>query len=623
MVLQLCPRPLGEAWRDEVVTLELKGNVEQLKSLFSLRDRVQDLLSSLSDEERLTGMETIALSCEFYLMFTRDPNEKVKTTAFKVGPKEMIPRQGQKNTTQYPVKLKLVAKPEMKKRVIDNFTALLVFLRDKYRGTDVKVNFYLMLVETFLYVLAKKDEIGDYFGGKSTPEASELLKPKAQDCKQVEEDRRCSVCGCAAIWKCSGVICCSKCRKFFFKTSAKEQESWTCQNQAGYCSILHKLQYIEERLFFPSTDGSLQPYISQSSALCPKCRYKRCIQLGMIPPVKKELSPNLESSSRMDLASPDSLSSPEPSSFKVGSPSTSILKASSPSSSILSSLKIEPSSLSTSEIKDSVLSLTSSVISSSSSSSVSKCVICLGVDGIASFHGRNLCQYCRMFLNDSIDENTYSTLSCENNSKTCVIDSRGTQNYSTCPGCWIEKMKGLGVLESAILANNVEDISQVEDEKNKHSEEKVKLNHLEDEVQTTICSICLKETIESFCGLLCCQNCKKFFLKSLKSRCYKDYCCSRAEGGWMGVGGIIGEGNQQESSGCSLKTKSPCQQCRWKKCVSTGLKDKYFSESKSGVKRTATSETVKVKASEGESESGGMDQQESSKKVKLSVEEAE
>ena len=62
------------------------------------------------------------------------------------------------------------------------------------------------------------------------------------------------------------------------------------------------------------------------------------------------------------------------------------------------------------------------------------------------------------------------------------------------------------------------------------------------------CCVCNRETEDSFKDRTVCVTCKKFFLRCVKTRCYKDFYCSN-------------------DSKCDIRVKTPCSFCWWNKFV--------------------------------------------------------
>jgi len=140
-----------------------------------------------------------------------------------------------------------------------------------------------------------------------------------------------------------------------------------------------------------------------------------------------------------------------------------------------------------------------------------------------------ICQPCQMFLTDSVEENSQDSISCMRGGG-CQVTATKTVAFSACTGCWMAKMKELGVLR-AYLAKVAED-------------------------QREKCVVCCKRTDQAYQGQPCCPQCKKFFLRCAKSKCFKDFICSG------------GTGNSCAGVGS-------CSQCWWSKCVKMGLYSLY------------------------------------------------
>ena len=66
------------------------------------------------------------------------------------------------------------------------------------------------------------------------------------------------------------------------------------------------------------------------------------------------------------------------------------------------------------------------------------------------------------------------------------------------------------------------------------------------------CVVCDRLCTSVYREKIVCTICKKFFLKCVKSRCYKDFCCAN-------------------DSTCDMKHITRCSFCWWSKCVISGL----------------------------------------------------
>ena len=75
------------------------------------------------------------------------------------------------------------------------------------------------------------------------------------------------------------------------------------------------------------------------------------------------------------------------------------------------------------------------------------------------------------------------------------------------------------------------------------------------------CVVCDRVCTSVYREKILCTICKKFFLKCVKSRCYKDFCCAN-------------------DSTCDMKHKSRCSFCWWSKCVFEGLTNVQPSETR-------------------------------------------
>ena len=146
-------------------------------------------------------------------------------------------------------------------------------------------------------------------------------------------------------------------------------------------------------------------------------------------------------------------------------------------------------------------------------------------------------------MTDSVAEASHTIMTCLQ-SGACPITIAKTESFSACPGCWIKKLRTSGVLDQ-YLAAQVDVKPEVE----------VKVEIKEEIITEDQCVVCDKKTDNQYKDKTVCIVCKKFVMKCIKSRCYKDFCCA---------------GN----SSCDMSVKTPCSFCWWSRCVTAGLINK-------------------------------------------------
>ena len=162
---------------------------------------------------------------------------------------------------------------------------------------------------------------------------------------------------------------------------------------------------------------------------------------------------------------------------------------------------------------------------------VPRCQVCRSQQRLNSL---DVCGFCLEFLTDSVAESSHTSMTCVK-SGDCEVTSAKTETFSACPGCWMSLLRRCGVLEKYLASQP----------------------HQEEREREERCEVCERQTSHKYKDLVSlCENCKKFFLKCAKSRCYKDFCCGA-------------------SSPCDLTVRSPCPHCWWRQCVSSGLYQLY------------------------------------------------
>lgn len=475
-----------------MMTLDLKLSFldiwvrgEQLKDLFSLREKVKDFVNTFSEEGSTTIVEIIAISTEFYLRYDQTFSGKVATKDFKLD-KKFLEKQEQ---SKYPVYIQLYLSKSLKKHIKSNIDQLAAILANKYSSLHTKVNNFIILGEIFSFVLENVKEIKEFFNnGKESigPPSFKTL---------VADKKYCSICGgdiCTPLS--SDILACGRCTKFFELHSKSEAESWECRKQSGFCAIVPSFQYKDNRLFFTnSLTGEMKVYASNSNVLCKRCRYLRCVAVGMKEPTK--------------IVGGMQKWNAEEQTKKVECLENTV-----------EGLEVKPSPL------------------------ITPCIVC---ESRVEVNKLKICLHCQTFLSDSVEESSHYTIACMKSS-VCEVTSKKTSTFSACTGCWMSKTRKLGVLEEYLAT------LQSTREQSIENEEGVNAG-----VGTTGCAVCGRITDNTFQTKLCCGVCKRFFLKSVKSRCFKDFCCS-------------GNSRCEISGGQKLQ----CSQCWWTKCISKGLKVK-------------------------------------------------
>ena len=176
-----------------------------------------------------------------------------------------------------------------------------------------------------------------------------------------------------------------------------------------------------------------------------------------------------------------------------------------------------------------------------------RCQVCGSQQSLTSLQ---VCQSCVVFLSDSVFESSHTSLTCPK-SGTCQVTPANTRTFSACPACWISRLDTAGVLQKYLTS-----LAQSEpDESEKENEEQ--------------CLVCEKRTVSKYKERTLCETCKKFFLKCVKSLCFKDFYCGA-------------------SSQCDLRVRSPCPHCWWSQCVKIGLYQQYQARNTNTNRRTAS-----------------------------------
>jgi len=283
---------------------------------------------------------------------------------------------------------------------------------------------------------------------------------------------QCGVCGAEA----SGPeTFCSACVIFYQTSQPNDVEEWECQSQAGYCAILDSFQYEHNRLFFTSPEGKTLQYVTNRNVLCKLCRYKRCTAMGMIKP------PAVNQSDAAHLEGIDGVHE------RLGNGHKERLSV--------------------------------------DEADGEACIVCRSLLGV---NVLGICSPCQMFLSDSVEESSQDTISCMRGSD-CQVTAAKTVAFAACTGCWMSRMKQLGILKAF--------------------QTQLSLN---EQFSAQPCCVCSRQAGQMYQSQICCTQCKKFFLRCAKSKCFKDFVCN---GDCLGIG--------------------VCPACWWKRCVQVGLYSVY------------------------------------------------
>jgi len=438
MVLKFEQRNFGEAGPLEVIRLNLGPSGLHIEQLLILRNKVQDLLAGLTQDSIVTTTDTVSTCLRFFLKHRQDSHSL----------KEMnLPKMG----SSLPIYLQLHLRPDPKQQVEEDLEKASAILKLDELSEG---NSFRLLFELFSFTLEHHLELGDFLeNSRKDPEPPPppLLS------------RQCGVCGTEA-----SENFCSSCVIFFQTSQPTEVESWECQDQAGYCSIIDTFQFKQNQLIFTSNDGKTLQYVTNRNVLCKLCRYKRCKTMGMTK------SPAVEIPA-------DHLEEVDDLQERNGKKRTSVDQEEGEGS----------------------------------------CIVCRSTLGVNLL---GICSPCQMFLSDSVEESSQDTISCMRGSD-CQVTASKTVAFAACTGCWMERMKQLGILKAF-----QSQLSQKEQP----------------------CSVCSRQGGQMYQSQTCCTQCKNFFLRCAKSKCFKDFVCS---GDCLGIG--------------------VCPACWWKRCVQVGLYSVY------------------------------------------------
>ena len=180
--------------------------------------------------------------------------------------------------------------------------------------------------------------------------------------------------------------------------------------------------------------------------------------------------------------------------------------------------------------------------------SQSCCLVCRTVKDIGNY---GICCHCEEFMSDSVTEGSHAAMSCIQSgehianhliivtyllSGQCQVNPGKTESFSACPGCWMSRLKMTGVLDQYLASVSIK------------LEPEVVMEEEEADEQEGGCVICNRDTEDKFRDKTVCGNCKKFYQRCVKTRCYKDFYC-------------------HNDARCDLKHKSPCSFCWWHKFV--------------------------------------------------------
>jgi len=507
MVLTVPIKSIKDLEALEWLVITMKTDAGLIKKLFLLLITVKNFLRQISTCTVIANEEAVATSTEFYLRYSQSPGGKLITDSFQIKKEFLTNRCNHR--LKYPVNLQLRLKKSVKVHLEKNIELLIQTLTQKYEELE-EIDGYHVLIEVFSFVLENSNAITEYF---SKPENCELSSLKSVTLPQTKK-HCCAVCGTEIESTSSELTACFKCSKLYENSKPAEISAWVCKNQSGYCALIPHFQYKDHVLYYKTLTGDHKPYVSNCNALCKKCRFSRCAQIG----------------------------------------------------------------------------LKRACLETQKTASKKLCGVCGSQDKV---NDLNLCSPCQTFLSDSVEESSHDTITCMG-SKDCEVQSVKTANFSACTGCWMFKIKNLGVLNlylKQVILKTKNDTKDIENELiNKKDNNNITIHgcsnpeipltkvleaveaEKEVESQEEKCVICRKTTSNKFQDRSCCNGCKKFFLKCAKSRCFKDFCCSG-------------------SSQCDVIGKSPCSHCWWSRCVKSGLFKSFQLEPKSnpnGLKRPLT-----------------------------------
>lgn len=165
-----------------------------------------------------------------------------------------------------PIEIKFVCEGERKAAIERNLAQIVTFISEKYSKREFAVDAYLILTETYSFLLGMRRQLLDHFGvTKAMPRQDEGRELPSWPCDVCGDDCYAEYCG-------SNV--CGKCRHFFVAMMRSRRTVATLK-----CSYYKKdgvdSNKVEERELCTNDFG-------QVDVACDACRFWKCMKIGMV-----------------------------------------------------------------------------------------------------------------------------------------------------------------------------------------------------------------------------------------------------------------------------------------------------------------------------------------------------
>ena len=210
---------------------------------------------------------TIATATEFICKYISFENGRKIIYKHKLHP-DSFPKStkaaGDFHCAKYmlPIEIKFVCDGERKAVIDKNLSRILTFISKKYSKREFAVDAYLILMETYSFILGMRAQLLRHFGvTKATPDEEGPCWP-------------CDVCGDDCYAEYCGSNVCGKCRHFFISMmrSRRTVATLKCSYYKGDGAVGHK---VEERELCTNDFGQIE-------VACDACRFWKCYKLGMV-----------------------------------------------------------------------------------------------------------------------------------------------------------------------------------------------------------------------------------------------------------------------------------------------------------------------------------------------------
>lgn len=248
----------------------LQATWVQLRSLFCLQDDVKSLLEDCLNAP-LDQQTTLATATEFLCKYISFKNghkfihkHRLHTDSFPKPTKATGDFHCAKE--MLPIEIKFVCDGGRKAAIEGNLAQIVTFLSEKYSKREFAVDAYLVLTETYSFLLGMRSHLLDHFG---------VTKARPNQ-KRGEEGPSwpCDVCGDDCYAEYCGSNVCGKCRHFFVAMMRSRRTVATLKCSYYKNDGLGGVR-VEERELCTNDFG-------QVDVACDACRFWKCFKVGMV-----------------------------------------------------------------------------------------------------------------------------------------------------------------------------------------------------------------------------------------------------------------------------------------------------------------------------------------------------